>query len=353
MYGTTEDGGTTNAYCRLGCGTVFRVDTSGAEQTIYRFGGASGGANPTGTLIALNGVLYGTTSGGGLGSNCVPGCGTVFKLSPDGKSAAVIYRFKGGSDGAVPLAGLVAFGGALYGTTEYGGDTTAICSAGCGTIFKIDARSGSERVLYAFKGVRDGYFPLSGLLAFNGAFYGTTQYGGRATTLCATGCGTLFELSAAGTKKTLHEFDFSQTSGDGAYPAAGPTGFGGELYGTTLGGGSSGDGTVYRLNPSTGAEHVVHTFVCCATRTDGDFPVARVTRVGSELYGTTRDGGTSNDGTIFIITASGAESVLYDFTGRPDGAHPEARAVQLGGALYGTTADGGSRSEGSIFSLKL
>ena len=103
---------------------------------------------------------------------------------------------------------------------------------------KFNARSGSERVLYAFKGVRDGYFPLSGLLAFNGAFYGTTQYGGRATTLCATGCGTLFELSAAGTKKTLHEFDFSQTSGDGAYPAAGPTGFGGELYGTTLGGGA-------------------------------------------------------------------------------------------------------------------
>ena len=72
LYGTTEDGGTTNAYCRLGCGTVFRVDTSGAEQTIYRFGGASGGANPTGTLIALNGVLYGTTSGGGLAVTAFP-----------------------------------------------------------------------------------------------------------------------------------------------------------------------------------------------------------------------------------------------------------------------------------------
>ncbi|HYL26535.1 MAG TPA: choice-of-anchor tandem repeat GloVer-containing protein [Candidatus Nitrosotalea sp.] len=350
LYGTTEAGGTTNAYCSHGCGTVFKVSRAGDEVTLYRFGGAYDGATPAGTLVEFGGALWGTSSAGGLGSNCVPGCGTVFKLSLDGKSESVIYRFKGGSDGAVPLAGMVVLGGALYGTTEFGGKTTALCPSGCGTVFKVDA-SGNEQILHSFSGGRDGFLPVSSLLGLNGALYGTTQYGGRATALCATGCGTLFELSPSGTKKTLHAFDFSTASGDGAYPAAGPTALNGKLYGTTMGGGKGADGTVYRADPSTGAERVIHSFICCATRSDGIFPFARLTERGGELYGTTRSGGTLNAGTVFIITPSGAESVLYDFAGKPDGAHPQARVLSLSGALYGTTAGGGSRGEGSIFSF--
>jgi len=352
FYGTTEAGGTTNAYCSLGCGTVFKLSRSGTEEVIYRFGGAYGGAAPAGTLVERNGVLYGTTSAGGTGSNCLFGCGTVFKLTADGKSESVIYRFKGGSDGAVPVAGLVVAGAAFYGTTEYGGKTTALCPSGCGTVFKLDA-SGKEQIVHAFAGGRDGLFPVAGLLALNGALYGTTQYGGRTTALCATGCGTLFALSANGAKKTLHNFDFSTGSGDGAYPAAGPTAVNGKLYGTTMGGGKGADGTVYRADISNGSERVIHSFICCATRSDGTFPLARLTNTGGELYGTTRAGGTGNAGTVFIITPSGAESILYDFAGKPDGAHPQARVLPLGGSLYGTTADGGSIGEGSVFSLKL
>jgi uncharacterized repeat protein (TIGR03803 family) len=352
FYGTTENGGATNAYCSLGCGTVFKVSRSGAEQVIYRFGGAYGGATPTGTLLNSNGTLYGTTSAGGLGSSCAPGCGTVYKVSPDGKSETVLYRFKGGSDGAVPLAGLVSLGGVLYGTTQYGGKTTHLCPAGCGTVFSLTT-GGSEGVLHAFDGGTDGASPIAGLLAFNGALYGTTQYGGRATALCATGCGTIFSLTTGGAKKTLHNFNFSPASRDGAYPAAGLTAFGGDLYGTTLGGGKLGDGVVFKLDLASGSERAIHSFSCCSTRTDGDIPMSRLTRVGKAFYGTTRNGGTANAGTIFVVTPSGAESVLHDFGGKPDGAHPQARLLPVNGSLYGTTPDGGSQSGGTVFSLKL
>jgi uncharacterized repeat protein (TIGR03803 family) len=351
LYGTTQLGGKTSAHCPVGCGAVFATSIAGAERVIYRFKGGSDGAAPAGGLIDVNGTLYGTTSTGGSGSACSSGCGTVFKVSLDGKSEAVLYSFKGGKDGAIPLDRLVLLGGSLFGTTQFGGNTTGICSSGCGTVFKIGT-SGGERVLYRFKGSSDGARPVAGLLALNGALYGTTPYGGRATRFCATGCGTLFELSTGGTKKTIHSFTYSPTSGDGAYPAAAPIAMGGELYGTTLGGGTIGDGVVFKANLSTGVEHVIHSFICCATKTDGFFPVARLTRVGGAMYGTTRNGGTANGGTIFVVTASGAESVLHDFTGQPDGASPQASLLLMNGSLYGTTVYGGSASQGTVFSLK-
>jgi uncharacterized repeat protein (TIGR03803 family) len=185
LYGTTYQGGTS------GAGTVFKVSTSGKESVLYSFKGADG-ADPYAGLIAVNGTLYGTTQqGGSAGCESGYGCGTVFELSTSGKER-VLHRFKGGTDGADPYAGLIALNGTFYGTTWHGGDSSA-CSyssaSGCGTVFEVNT-SGNERVLYRFKGGKDGASPQAGLLAVKGVLYGTTGRGGSG---CE--CGTVFRIS--------------------------------------------------------------------------------------------------------------------------------------------------------------
>jgi uncharacterized repeat protein (TIGR03803 family) len=349
FYGTTEYGGTTNSQCSLGCGTVYRVTADGAESVVYKFKGGADGANPAAGLIAFKGSFFGTTSAGGAASGCGGGCGTVFKLSPDGKSESILHAFTGAADGAAPVAGVVRMGSAFYGTTQLGGTVTQLCTSGCGTVYKI-GESGNESIVYRFKGRADGAYPTGGLLALEDDLYGTTQYGGAATRFCANGCGTLFKVTGAGAKTALHAFKYGRIA-DGAYPAASLVAIGGELYGTTAGGGKYGDGAVFRASASTGAEKLMHSFRCCDVAKDGAYPVAPLVVVNRELYGTTRDGGNGNAGTVFVVTASGVESLLYEFTSKPDGLAPQAELILSGGRLYGTTAYGGSASLGTVFKL--
>jgi uncharacterized repeat protein (TIGR03803 family) len=350
FYGTTQTGGTTNAQCYDGCGTVFDVTAAGAEHVLYRFSGGSDGASPLGGVIEVDGTLFGTTVAGGGSSACANGCGTVFALSPNGKSEKVLYAFTGGSDGGMPAAGLIELGSSLYGTTASGGTTTPVCPAGCGTVFEIGT-SGGESVVYRFKGGKDGAQPQSRLIAVNGTLYGTTEFGGAATEFCAKGCGTLFQMSAGGSEKIVHAFKYDADTHDGAYPLAGATALNGDLFGTTSGGGAMGDGTVFKANASSGSESVLHSFICCQTKKDGEYPFARLTRVTGTLYGTTRQGGTGNKGVVFSISASGSEQVLYDFDGGPAGALPQASLLLDSGLLYGTAAAGGAEGEGTVFAL--
>lgn len=242
LYGTTYYGGSGKG---PGYGTVFKV-TSGTETVLYSFAGGRDGAIPGGGLIFDgSGNLYGTTTEGG-GHGCGgTGCGTVFKLTPDG-SETVLYRFSGGSDGAEPVAGLVLdAAGNLYGTTELGG---AACAAeeGCGTVFRL-APDGTETLLYRFGIGSDGSYPVAGLvLDAQGNLYGTTNSGGGSSCPGA-GCGTVFKLTPDGSETILYRF----TGGtDGAYPQAplvmDPQG---NLYGTTTGGGGTGQGTVFEITP--------------------------------------------------------------------------------------------------------
>lgn len=350
LYGTTEIGGATTQFCFLGCGTVFRVTTSGAQSITYRFKGGADGALPAAGLLLLNGKLFGTTNGGGNEPACSGGCGTVFALGADGKPEKILHRFTGGTDGANPVAGLVALNGTLYGTTQYGGKRARLCATGCGTIFSITP-GGKERVIYRFGGGTDGAFPTARLTTVAGALYGTTEFGGTTTALCAQGCGTLFRASTSGTKKTLHAFKYSAASPDGAYPAAGVVAMSGKVYGTTLGGGAHGDGTVYALNESAHGERVIHSFSCCGSSLDGRYPLSHLTVLSGTLYGTTHLGGAKNLGAVFSVTPSGRERVLYSFLGKPDGEEPQAGLAMLNGVFYGTTSSGGAFSEGSIFKL--
>jgi uncharacterized repeat protein (TIGR03803 family) len=193
LFGTASNGGAANA------GLVFKLARDGAETVLYTFcsvQNCADGSYPNSVIRDKAGNLFGSTAAGGnTGCNFgVPGCGTVFEISPNG-TESVLYQFKGGSDGAYPVDGLVMDkAGNLYGTTYYGGET-ACSGQGCGTIFKL-AQDGTETVLHSFAHPKsEGTHPLTGLLRDTaGNLFGTTPMDGRLRN-CILGCGTVFELS--------------------------------------------------------------------------------------------------------------------------------------------------------------
>lgn len=258
-----------NYECREGCGTVYMIAPDGAggwtETVIYNFAGGADGAVPYGGLIAdAAGALYGTTHYGGNFEACPGyGCGTVFKLTPGagGWTKSILHTFSGGADGADPRSGLIFDEtGALYGTTLAGG-SSATCS-GCGTVFKLapDGLGGwAKTTLHHFDGT-DGAFPLSSLaIDVAGVLYGTT-YGGGTFEVCGTpgyddyGCGTVFKLTPDGSGGWSHSIVHAFTGeAGGNNPRAGLVAdASGMLYGTTSRGGTSPNaGTVFRFPMAT------------------------------------------------------------------------------------------------------
>ncbi len=248
LYGVTAEGGGTGTTCKTTCGTVFKVAPDGTTTTLHVFGqpGQSGdGAVPlAGMIIDQAGNLYGTTSLGGSGSSGVYG-GVVFKLTPDG-TETILHSFLGGDDGNSPAAPLIADSdGNLYGTTMFGG--TCPSDGGCGTVFRL-APDGTETVLYAFKGNDDGFVPSAGLIMdAAGNLFGTTSKGGGTGCVDHEGCGTVFKLAPDGTETVLHTFAGPQS---GSTPFGGLVANGkGRLFGTTsLGSDGAGDGTVFKIS---------------------------------------------------------------------------------------------------------
>jgi len=244
LYGTTELGGSST---NCGCGTIFKLAPDGTETVLHSFHGGREGTGPASLLVADGtGYLYGAAGGG---SGCSGyGCGIIFKLAADGSSYKVIYAFQGGSDGAGPGGLLPDGAGNFYGLTGSGG--TGCSGYGCGTVFKL-ASDGTETVLYSFKGGSNGWGPIGELITdAAGNFYGTTYWGGD-TGCYHGGCGTIFELSAAGTESVLHAFG---SGNDGKTPYGGLLADGaGNLYGTTSRGGTSGCGShcgiVFEVTP--------------------------------------------------------------------------------------------------------
>jgi uncharacterized repeat protein (TIGR03803 family) len=193
LYGTTAFGGSSKD-CLTGCGTIFKISLSGKETVVHNFGGNPGdGAEPTSGLIAFNGDLYGVAQYGGSSKICTYGCGVAYRLTSS-NDYHVMYNFGHDyNDGVIPAGSLAVLGNLLYGVTSYGG-TSYDCLSGCGTIFSLNT-SGKERVLRSFDGdPKDGAVPAWGLIAVGGALYGTTSYGGSSKN-CSTGCGTVFTLA--------------------------------------------------------------------------------------------------------------------------------------------------------------
>jgi uncharacterized repeat protein (TIGR03803 family) len=267
-----------------------------------------------------------------------------------------LYAFKGTPDGAKPLSGLVAVNGTLYGTTLNGSSNYCsascggnLCYLGCGTVFSVDA-SGSERVVYNFKGnfgsAHDGSWPFAGLTLLNGSLYGTTSSAG------ANSDGTIYTVSTSGTESVVYSF---AGGSDGQGPEAALTADKDTLYGTTVYGGGSGCGgagcgTVFSVT-TTGKESVVYRF---QGGSDGERVYAPVTVLGRKVYGATLQGGSgcgsTGCGTIFELSKRGKKRVLHDFAGASDGAYPNGLTA-VNGVLYGTTEGGGSKNSGTFFSI--
>lgn len=354
LYGTTFRGGLYND------GAVFKVDAStGKETVIFSFSGPTGD-NPEGGLIMdSKGNLYGTTLNGGAYND-----GAVFKLNPSTKQETVIHSFAG-LDGLNPFAApVIDAKGNLYGTTNGGG------AFGDGVVYKIDASTGKETVVYSFFNV-NGSYPRSGLIiGRTGNLYGTTLNGG------AYGSGVVYKLNpSTGAESVLYNFTgaggklpeakllktilgsaaqkaLNSGSSDGGFPYSGLIlDSAGNLYGTTVAGGNAGAGTLYEIDCATGVTTILHSF----TGADGAAPRGTlIMDSAGNLYGTTIRGGAHNDGVVFEFNrATRKVTVLHSFSG-PDGKDPNGGLI-LDGAhtLYGTTERRGAYNYGTVFKIAL
>jgi uncharacterized repeat protein (TIGR03803 family) len=348
--------GTTGGDDCVACGTVFRLNAAGGETVLHRFAGGADGSLPrAGLLLDSAGNLYGTTSYGGLAAQ-----GVVFKLNASGDET-VLYRFSGGTDGSQPQCTLISdSAGNLYGTTTYGGSAPGSDKGGAGgygVVFKLDP-SGQETVLYTFTGGADGGNPLAGLVRDSvGNLYGTASIGG------SFGEGVVYKVDTSGHEAVLYNF----TGGwDGGLPVGSLIRDSlGNLYGTTECGPIAENqcnwGGVYKLDPS-GRITVLYNFT---SGNDGGGPLSGAIPYSGpfldssgNVYGTTLAGGSganSEDyayGVVYKVDTFGHETVLYSFTGVPDGADPAAALIQdPAGNLYGTTEYGGEFNGGTVFKI--
>ncbi|MET0619946.1 MAG: choice-of-anchor tandem repeat GloVer-containing protein [Thermoanaerobaculia bacterium] len=367
LYGITSSGGPG------GAGTIFRMDLAGTVTLFHAFAAADG-AEPTSLVEGSDGALYGTTGSGGAFER-----GTVFRADSTGAvtllhsftdaerarpvslmeasdgnfygatienrllDAGSLFRVQpsGGFDvihnlsneeGVAVVAPLVEEAGGLIGTASWGGGPGQ-----WGTIFTVGFSGGLE-VVHVFYGATEGQEPEGGLtLASDGLLYGSTIYGG------GTGSGTVYRLDLAAGVTHLHSFDGPV---DGAYPQSSLIqASDGDLYGTASFGGPDGGGTVFRIG-TNGLFTRLHSF----GGADGEWPMGTlVEALDGDLYGTTYIGGAPGLGTAYRIDGQGAFEMLHEFS-QAEGQPPSGLVQKPDGIFWGTTA-GGSLHPGHIFHM--
>lgn len=315
-----------------GEGTIFKMNTDGTGFALLRSfaGGAGDGKNPYNAMTLSGSILYGVTHFGGTST-----LGTIFRMNTDGTGFSLLHSFAGGaSDGDRPFSALTLSGSKLYGTTAYGG------SASSGTVFSINADGTDFSLLYSFAGgPGDGAFPQSALTLSGSSLYGMTNQGG------ASNAGTIFSLGTDGTGyEVIHEFG----AGSGAYPEGGLTLSGSKLYGLSA-------SSVFSIDTDGTDFTVLHSFPNGPN--DGFEARGPLTLVGTTLYGMTALGGADNRGTLFSIETNGSGfAILENFGLSPDANIPLAGGLVLsenGSTLFGATNSGGTSGLGTIFSREI
>lgn len=335
--------------------------------TLVEFTGTSGsrvGGEPVASLIqGTDGNFYGTTLSGGTAN-----VGTIFKVTPSGTftNLHMFTGATGSGVGYYPYAGLTQHtDGMLYGETNglFDEAAAAITNAGFGAPFKISTTGTGYTKFFNFSGpsqTNKGRTPKGALvLASDGSFYGTTEFGG-AGAASSMGHGTLFRMSPAGIMTYLVDFSNNGSSNKGSQPNArlvdGGDGF---LYGSTFDGGASDAGTLFKIKVSNGAFTTLAQFTGNSGTTPGKNPTdALFVASDGNIYGTTVNGGSLGWGTVFRLTSGGTVTTLVHFTnltGGAQGAAPFGGLAQGNdGNLYGTTRYGGesaSTDHGTIYRL--
>lgn len=350
LYGTTYMGGTNNA------GTIFRVSPDGSGNTpIYHFPknpfNPFGLSDPSGLIQGMDGALYGASGGGGTGQ------GSVFRINKDGTGFTMLHAFSVAQGGGYqPSAGLVqGRDGNLYGTTVFGG------LYGRGTVFAVWTNGSGFAQLHSFGGPGDAQQPMAPLIqGLDGFLYGTTPLGGESAVGGISGFGAVYKIGTNGTEMILHSF--LPTGGDGQYPYGGLVqSQEGTLYGvtqqggsTSVGGGGTGLGTVFKINPDGSGYEILHSFDP-AISGDGKYPWPGLV-IGRDgaLYGTAERGGSNDVGVVFRLNPKGSDyKILYTFGSTPrDGSNPRAPLVRASdGGLFGTAPLGGEMNFGTLFRL--
>lgn len=358
LYGTANQGG--SAYF----GSVFAINTDGTGFTnLHSFTIYTNGTQPLAGVILSGDTLYGTAWRGGIQGNgavfAVNTDGTGFKTLY--RFTATTGLSSTNSDGARSRAGLILSGNRLYGTAEYGGTggrgtVFGLNTNGTGFTTVHSFTAGYE---LPFGGVTnsDGIFPNGGLASSGNTLYGTAVAGG------AFGRGTVFKVNTNGSGfTTLHHFtpaDFhplynpSSTNSDGASPVAGLILSGNTLYGTTENGGAFGQGVVFKVNTDGTGFTTLHSFYYLS---DGYYANASLLLSGNTLYGTAIGGGKHGNGTIFALNTDGSGFTnLHNLIADDDGSEPDA-LVLVGNSLYGVTREYGTpppeySDHGTIFRL--
>ena len=331
FYASTANGGTS------GNGSIFKFDTNGlAFTTIYSFAGTTNDGSFPNNVTVAGSTIYGTTFYGGTN-----GLGMIFAVNTNGAGFTPLYSFGPAPDGDFPQAGLVLNGGTLYGTTHGGGTNAS------GTVFKINTNGTSYSILHCFTNSPDGSAPISEVVSGGGTLYGTTFYGG------AGNKGMIFAVNTDGSSYTiLHNFT---NAPDGNFPFGGLLLNSGVLYGTTYGGGTNYNGTIFAINTDGSGYRILYSFSGATSNYDGMIPKGTLTFNGGYLYGTTAIGGGGSGGTLFQINTNGAGfAVLRSFNNNAASGYDLENGVLLAGtSLWGTTYQGGLYGYGTLYSLLL
>lgn len=372
LYGATAEGGT------YGAGTVFELSFAGGlwnETVLHSFGNGTDGSEPIGGLaFDAAGNLYGVTRNGGTNTY-----GTVFKLTPSGSEwqETVLHSFSSGTDGMNPGTGVVVDNaGNVYGTTEYGGSSSAAeCSnAGCGTVFTVTALGGGSAysVIHRFQGSPDGNDPGGGpgeglIVDQQGNLYGTTSVGGDVNCPPLSpysgggGCGIIFKMAqSGGTWQESVVYTFQATY-SGIHPSGLVLDSTGKLFATTFGGFSDPQcdscGNFLELSPAGGDWALAELNYFWGGNL-GYTPSGLVSDQKGNFYGIASGGPETCDtglgcGTVFELSQSGqdwVETANYIFPGGNSGWWPSS-ITWSGGNLFGVTSQGGPSNYGVVFEI--
>jgi uncharacterized repeat protein (TIGR03803 family) len=306
LFGTTAEGGTNSEFGIFGCGTIFSVNTDGTNFTVLHQFDGSDGFSPHARLLLSGGILYGTTYWGGKYADMA--YGTMFSINTNGTGFNVMLDFYGYPEGENPEGDLTLVSNVFYGTTSAGGDTSE------GTVFSFQTN-------YAFTPVLlNGGNPLSGLIFSGNTLYGTTSSGGNhnvGSIFSITTGGSNYVV--------LHNFTSpvpdlpTGTNADGATPVAGLMLCGNTLYGTTYYGGSQSNGVVFAVNTDGSGYTVLHNFTGTDsnnyTNADGANSESSIVMLNDTLYGTAVGGGSQGRGTVFSLQLPSIAGITRNLNG--------------------------------------